>query len=70
MSAPMPQAVVERVIEFMRTERTGTIQLDFRSGRLLGVKVNEVYRVRNGDLVVDDGNRLDDDQRVAQDSER
>lgn len=46
MSAnPMPQAVVDRVLAFMLAERTGSIELHFKAGHLLNVRIVESLRI-------------------------
>lgn len=44
MNAPIPQAVTDRIFAFMLTERTGSIQLHFKDGRLMGCEVKESVR--------------------------
>lgn len=70
MNAPMPQTVVDRVLLFMHTERTGSIQLHFKDGRLMGCEVRESVRFdRESDRDADrKANRLDDNASTGHDS--
>lgn len=63
MSAVMPQAVVDRIFAFMLTGKTGNIQLDFKEGRLLSLKVSEYCRIGR-----DEPAPLDREPLPAQDS--
>ena len=64
MSTVMPQTVVDRIFAFMLTEKTGQIQLDFKEGRLLSLKVSEYCRIGR-----DDAPSLDSEPPPPQDSE-
>jgi hypothetical protein len=65
MNAPMPQKVVDRVLAFMLTEKTGRIEFNFRKGRLHSVNVSESLQFRDDS---EDTPGLDESEPVAQDS--
>jgi hypothetical protein len=68
MNSPMPQTVVDRIFAFMMTEKTGSIELHFRSGSLIQLKINETIRLGNGERGHDDvAGVLDSKDLVAQD---
>ncbi len=64
MSTVIPQTVVDRIFAFMAMEKHGQIQLEFRAGQLMSVKVvehirvgfdgNEPREVDNGEIVPQD----------------
>lgn len=69
MSMPgFPPDLAERIMIFLSTDRTGTIELQIKAGRILGAKISESMDFKEARLTSLGPRRLDEPAPMAQDS--
>jgi hypothetical protein len=64
----LPPDLAERIMVFLSTDRTGTIELQVKAGRILGAKISETLDFKEIRLASLPPRRLDETVPVAQDS--